>query len=136
MTPDPGENGPYSAAVIDYCNHPRNVGSLPATDRDVGTGTARAADCQDTIRIQIAVDATTGRVRAARFKAFGCVAALASASFSAEWLPDRALDEVTALTPQLVIDALALPGNRRHGADLAVAAISSAVENYLTKQKT
>jgi NifU-like protein involved in Fe-S cluster formation len=130
-TPGP----PYSAAVVDYCNHPRNVGTLPASEPDVGTGTARAALCHDMVRIQIAVDASTGRVRAARFKAFGCVAALASASFAAEWLPGRTLHEAATATAELVLNALDLPITRRHGADLAVSAMSSAVANYLSKQR-
>src|SRR5687768_10398750 len=100
---------PYSSAVVDYCNHPRNVGSLPVQDPAVGTGTARAATCQDAIRIQIAVDDSTSRVTTARFKAFGCVAALASASFAAEWLTGRALVEVPSLTPDLITNALDLP---------------------------
>ena len=61
----------YSDEVIDHYENPRNVGSLPAADKQVGTGMVGAPACGDVMRLQIQV-AADGRIEDAKFKTYGC----------------------------------------------------------------
>lgn len=63
----------------------------------------------------------------ARFKVYGCSAAIASASLVAEWLEGAAVDQATALTPDRVVQALALAPEREYVARMAVDAALEAV---------
>ena len=47
---------PYNYKVIDHYENPRNVGSMDANDKDVGTGMVGAPACGDVMRLQIRVD--------------------------------------------------------------------------------
>ncbi len=46
---------PYSDKVIDHYENPRNVGSLPKDDPNVGTGLVGAPECGDVMKLQIKV---------------------------------------------------------------------------------
>lgn len=43
----------YSEKVIDHYEHPRNVGSLPKDDPNVGTGLVGAPECGDVMKLQM-----------------------------------------------------------------------------------
>ncbi len=47
---------PYGDKVLDHYEHPRNVGSLPKDDPDVGTGLVGAPACGDVMKLQIKVE--------------------------------------------------------------------------------
>ena len=64
---------------------PQRAGALAATATDVGTGEVGNLDAGTVTRMQVRVDAAIAIVDA-RFKVFGCSAAIASASFVAERL--------------------------------------------------
>lgn len=70
---------PAGDPVGQHVRNPRNVGSLDPNDPRVGTGLANTPKCGDVVRIQIRASAD-GKVAEARFKVFGCSAAIASAS--------------------------------------------------------
>ena len=55
--------------------NPRNVGSLPKADPDVGTGLVGAPACGDVMKLQIRVDGE-GKITEAKFKTFGCGSAI------------------------------------------------------------
>ena len=46
----------YSEKVIDHYNNPRNMGSLPKDDKQVGTGIVGAPECGDVMKLQIKVE--------------------------------------------------------------------------------
>ncbi len=46
---------PYSDKVIDHFDNPRNTGSLPKEDQNVGTGLVGAPECGDVMKLQIKV---------------------------------------------------------------------------------
>lgn len=72
--------GYHSEQVLDHCNNPRNMGSFPKNDADVGTGLVGAPACGDVLKLQIKVDDSTGMIVDACFKTFGCGSAIASSS--------------------------------------------------------
>src|SRR3974390_485936 len=76
----------YSNKVIDNYENPRNVGSLPKEDPNVGTGLVGAPECGDVMKLQVKVNPETGVIDDAKFKTFGCGSAIASSSLATEWL--------------------------------------------------
>ncbi|NBB96395.1 MAG: Fe-S cluster assembly scaffold IscU [Planctomycetes bacterium] len=122
----------YSPVVQSHFENPRNVGSFaPATPR-VGTGTAGTTDCGDVMKFQIRVDEHQ-RIAEARFKTFGCAAAIAASSFVTEWLTGRPLDEGETLTPAMITDALSLSTEKQHCSALAVEAVDAARADFEEK---
>ena len=83
----------YSNKVIDHYEHPRNVGSLPKNDTNVGTGLVGAPECGDVMKLQVLVNAETGVIDDAKFKTFGCGSAIASSSLATEWLKGKTVDQ-------------------------------------------
>ena len=83
----------YSEKVIEHYEHPRNVGSLPKEDPNVGTGLVGAPECGDVMKLQVKVNPATGIIDDAKFKTFGCGSAIASSSLATEWLKGKTVEE-------------------------------------------
>jgi len=49
----------YSDKVVDHYNNPRNVGSLPKADPNVGTGLVGAPECGDVMKLQMKINPET-----------------------------------------------------------------------------
>lgn len=45
----------YSEKVLDHYENPRNVGSFPRGEKDIGTGVVGAPECGDVMKLQIKV---------------------------------------------------------------------------------
>ena len=116
----------YSAAVLERVRNPQRVGTLPES-AEVGTGEAGSLDSGALARIQVRV--SEGRIVEARFKVFGCSAAIAAAGLVAEWLEGASLDEARQLTAERVVEQLTLPEDRVHVAGIAVDAARQAVQD-------
>jgi hypothetical protein len=69
----------YSDKVVEHYNNPRNVGSLPKEDPNVGTGLVGAPECGDVMKLQMKINPDTKVIEEAKFKTFGCGSAIASA---------------------------------------------------------
>ncbi len=124
----------YSDKVIDHYNNPRNVGSLPKQDADVGTGLVGAPECGDVMKLQVRVDPETGIISDAKFKTFGCGSAIASSSLATEWLKGRTLDQALEIKNTDIVAELALPPVKIHCSVLAEDAIRAAIADYKRKQ--
>src|SRR6202022_4519356 len=79
----------YSDKVVDHYEHPRNVGSLPKDDPNVGTGLVGAPECGDVMRLQMKINPETQVIEEAEFKTFGCGSAIASSSLATEWVKGK-----------------------------------------------
>jgi len=112
----------------------RHAGSMPAGAEDVGTGRAEAPRHGDVTRLQVRVDPGTGIIRDARFKAFGCSFAIASADLVADRVTGRALASALEVTADEVGAALELPAAKWYCAELAYDALRAAVADYETKR--
>ena len=124
----------YSNKVIDHYENPRNVGSLPKDDPNVGTGLVGAPECGDVMKLQVKVNPQTGVIDDAKFKTFGCGSAIASSSLATEWLKGKTVDEALAIKNTDIVNELSLPPVKIHCSVLAEDAIKAAIEDFKKKR--
>ena len=124
----------YSNKVVDHYENPRNVGSLPKDDTNVGTGLVGAPECGDVMKLQVKVNPETGVIDDAKFKTFGCGSAIASSSLATEWLKGKTVDEALAIKNTDIVNELSLPPVKIHCSVLAEDAIKAAISDYKKKQ--
>jgi nitrogen fixation NifU-like protein len=124
----------YSNKVIDHYENPRNVGSLPKDDANVGTGLVGAPECGDVMKLQVKVNPETGIIDDAKFKTFGCGSAIASSSLATEWLKGKTVEQALAIKNTQIVEELALPPVKIHCSVLAEDAIKAAIADYKAKQ--
>ena len=123
----------YSPEVVRRVRELERVGVLPP-GVDVGSGVSGTLEEGTVTRLDVRVDGD--RVIEARFKVFGCSAAIASASLVAEWLEGATLREARALTAERVAETLQLAHEREHVARRAVEAAQQALVAATTEGKT
>lgn len=121
----------YSTAVLERVRNPQRVGAMPDEAADVGAGEAGHLDRGTVARIWVRVDGP--RIVEARFKVFGCSAAIAAAALVAERLEGATFATARALSPADIVDRLALPAERAHVADIVVEAAQRAVAHASEK---
>ncbi len=120
----------YSEKVMDHFNHPRNVGEL---EQPSGVGTVGNAKCGDIMRIYLDID-DEGVIREAKFKTFGCGAAVATSSMATELVKGKTVKEALLVTNKAVMEALdGLPPAKVHCSLLAEEAIHAALWDYAEK---
>ena len=124
----------YSNKVIDHYENPRNVGSLPKDDLNVGTGLVGAPECGDVMKLQVKVNPETGVIDDAKFKTFGCGSAIASSSLATEWLKGKTVAQALAIKNTEIVNELSLPPVKIHCSVLAEDAIKSAIVDFRNKQ--
>jgi nitrogen fixation NifU-like protein len=124
----------YSEKVIDHYQNPRNIGTLDKESKAVGTGLVGAPECGDVMRLQIEVDDSTGLIKDAKFKTFGCGSAIASSSLATEWLKGKSIDDAMKIDNMEIVEELALPPVKIHCSVLAEDAIKMAINDYRVKQ--
>lgn len=121
--------GPYSEKVMDHFMNPRNVGEIDGAD---GVGEVGNPACGDMMRLYLKVE--DGRVLDAKFRTFGCGAAIASSSMLTEMIKGKTVDEARAITNQQVAEALdGLPAVKIHCSVMAEQAVKSALDDYAKK---
>lgn len=122
-------NTQYSEKVMEHFMNPRNVGEIPDAD---GIGNVGNPVCGDIMRIYIKVD--NGIITDAKFKTFGCGAAIATSSMATELIKGKSIDEALKLSNKAVAEALGgLPPVKMHCSVLAEEAIQSAIDDYMKK---
>jgi nitrogen fixation NifU-like protein len=113
----------YSAQLLDHFQNPRNAGDLPGADATVEL---ENPVCGDVIRLTLKLDA--GRISAIRFKAKGCVPAMACASAVTELALGKTPEDARRLGRPELTDAVGgLPQVSSHAVQLALEALSLAL---------
>ncbi len=117
---------PYPPEALRHLATPTGAGRLPEAD---AVGESGSAGCGDLVRIALRISG--GRVRAARFQAFGCGAATAAASAACARLDGARLDDAMRLSAGLLdADLGGLGPARRHGAEVVEDAVARALEAW------
>jgi len=121
----------YSEKVMDHFLNPRNVGEIPDAD---GVGSVGNPVCGDIMKLYIKVK--NGKIVDAKFKTFGCGAAIATSSMVTELVKGKTLEEALTISNKAVAEALGgLPPVKMHCSVLAEEALKSAIDNYHKKQQ-
>lgn len=120
---------PYSDRVMDHFMHPRNVGEIPDAS---GVGNVGNSVCGDIMRMYIKVE--NNIITDAKFKTFGCGAAVATSSMVTEMVKGKNIEEALKITNKAVAEALGgLPPIKMHCSVLAEQALKSALADYYHK---
>ena len=120
----------YTEKVMDHFMHPRNVGEI---ENASGVGTVGNAKCGDIMRIYLDIDENQV-VRDAKFKTFGCGAAIATSSMATEMIIGKTVQEALEVTNKAVMEALGgLPPVKVHCSLLAEQAVHAALWDYAQK---
>jgi nitrogen fixation NifU-like protein len=124
--------GPYRDKVMDHFMHPRNMGEIEDAS---GVGEVGNPACGDVMRLYLKIE--HGTIVDAKFKTFGCGAAIASSSMTTELIKGKSIDEALKLSNEAVSEALGgLPPAKQHCSVLAEDALRAALEDYKKKQGT
>ena len=120
----------YSEKVMDHFTNPRNVGEIEDAS---GCGTVGNAVCGDIMRVYLDID-DDGVIQDAKFKTFGCGAAVATSSMATEMVKGKTVQEAMEVTNKAVMEALdGLPPVKVHCSLLAEEAIHAALWDYAQK---
>ena len=120
----------YSEKVMDHFQNPRNVGEM---ENPSGVGTVGNAKCGDIMRMYLDID-ENGIIKEAKFKTFGCGAAVATSSMATELVAGKTVQEALEVTNKAVMEALdGLPPVKVHCSLLAEQAIHVALWDYAQK---
>ncbi|MCF6401419.1 iron-sulfur cluster assembly scaffold protein [Chitinophaga filiformis] len=123
----------YAERVLDYYDNPRNVGTLDKTSARVGTGLIHVPEYIEVVRIQIEVSPARQIIMDARFKTFGCGAAIAATSITTEWLKGKSIEEAARLDHMDIVEVLNLPPAKIHCTILIEDAVKAAINDYRHK---
>jgi len=121
-----GASSLYSEKVMDHFKNPRNVGEIENPD---GVGRVGNPICGDVMEMQIKVQ--NGIIADAKFRTFGCGAAIATSSMATEMVKGKSLEEALSISNKAVAEALdGLPAAKMHCSSLAEDALKAAIADY------
>lgn len=121
----------YSEKVMEHFKNPRNVGEIENPD---GVGHVGNPVCGDIMELYIKVN--SGTIVDAKFKTFGCGAAIATSSMVTEMVRGKSIKEALKISNKAVAEALdGLPPVKMHCSVLAEEALKSAIEDYRKNSK-
>jgi nitrogen fixation NifU-like protein len=116
----------YSEKVMDHFRSPRNVGEIENPD---GVGKVGNPVCGDIMELYIRVK--DGVIIDAKFKTFGCGAAIATSSMVTELVKNKTVEEALKISNRAVAEALGgLPPIKMHCSVLAEEALKKALDDY------
>lgn len=119
----------YSDKVLEHFANPHNVGEIPDAD---GVGEVGNAKCGDIMKMYLKIK--DGVIEDAKFKTFGCGAAIATSSMATDMIKGSTIDEALKLSNQAVVEALdGLPASKIHCSVLAEQAVKAALADYYRK---
>lgn len=121
----------YNQKVMQAFANPKNVGEIENAD---GIGKVGNASCGDIMQISLKIENDV--IVDAKFKTFGCAAAIATSSTATDMVIGMTIDEALLLTNKKVVEALeGLPPQKLHCSVLAEEAIKAAIEDYKNKKQ-
>ena len=122
----------YSEQVMDHFMHPRNVGVIENPDGYAKIGNPVCGDIME-IYLKVSDD---GTIEDAKFRTFGCAAAIATTSIVTELIKNQPVDKAMEITMKTIAQALGgLPERKMHCSNGAAGALREAIEDYKAKKK-
>jgi nitrogen fixation protein NifU and related proteins len=118
-------NGMYSAQVLDHFENPRNAGELPNADVRVRVENPACGDV-----LELTATMESGKIAAIRFRAKGCVSAMACGSALTEIVSGMSVEEARRLRREVLVDRVGgLPEASQHAGYLAIDALRTLLKN-------
>lgn len=122
---------PYSEIVMDHFANPRNMGDM---ENPSAVGNVGNPACGDMMRLFLKIE--NGVIVDAKFKTFGCGAAIASSSMLTEMLKGKTLEEALNISNDEVVKALGgLPEAKIHCSVMAEEALKAAMNDFESKEE-
>ena len=119
----------YNENVLEHFSNPRNVGEIEDAS---GVGTVGNAQCGDIMKVYLKIEGDV--IQDAKFKTFGCGAAIATSSMATELIIGKTIEEAMKITNKAVLEALGgLPAEKIHCSVLAEEALQAALWDYAEK---
>ena len=119
----------FSEKILEHFKDPKNVGEMAGAD---GVGTVGNPVCGDLLTFYIKV--ADGKISDAKFKTFGCGAAIAISSILTEKVIGMQVDDAALLKSEDVYkEGEGLPPNKMHCSNLGLYALKKAIKDYRTK---
>lgn len=119
----------YTQQVIEHYENPRNVGTISDAD-----GTATVGSTASGEMIKLTLNVLENVIVAAKFRAFGCPTAIASASMLTEMVIGNDIREALQIAATDLSGALGgLPLDKQRYADMAEAVLKKAITDFLSK---
>ena len=117
----------YNEKVMGVFKDPQHMGEVENYN---AIGTVGNEVCGDIMQITMRIE--DGIIKDAKFKTFGCAAAVASSSTATGMIIGKTIEEALKLTNKQVVEELqGLPPQKIHCSVLAEDAIRLAIDNYL-----
>lgn len=120
----------YPKFLMEHFQDPKNVGEISDPD---GVGTVGNASCGDIMQMFIKVNGD--KITEAKFKTFGCGAAIATSSILTERIKGATLDEAMKISEETSREVLSqLPKEKVPCFTLATDVLKLAIEEYRCKR--
>jgi len=125
----------YNKKVIEYFLNPRNMGEIKNPS---GVGRVGNPVCGDVMELYLKIENRKSKkgktqevITDAKFKTFGCGAAIASSSMMTEMIKGKSIKEALKISNLAVSEALGgLPPIKRHCSVLAKEALEKALADW------
>ena len=127
----------YNKKVLELFKHPKHMGEIKNPDGKAEVGNPSCGDVMEAT-IKVTKDKKTGKeiIKDIKFKTFGCIAAIASSSMTAEVAKGKPLEEAEKLEFKDITNALkGLPPIKTHCSMMGIDSLKKAIENYKEKKK-
>jgi nitrogen fixation protein NifU and related proteins len=116
----------YSPQLLDHFEHPRNAGDLADADARVRVENPVCGDI-----LELSIKMPDGRIGEVRFRAKGCVPAMACGSLITEMMAGKTIKEARSIQKEDVVKEIGgLPEASGHAAQLAVDALRAVLRNF------
>lgn len=120
----------YSPEVLARFSDPQHCGDLPEAD---GLGEVGDQGCGDRVRVMVRLTEDGAAVARARYRIYGCPAAIACAEMTCAQAEGMFVEEIATLTERDIVTLLGgLPAGKEHCSAISVRALQGAVAQALT----
>lgn len=121
----------YTPQVTDHYENPRNVGTIVDAN---GTATIGSPASGEMVKLTLKI--IDNIIIAAKFRAFGCPTAIASASVLTELVTGAYIPEAQEITADQLSEALGgLPEDKQRYASAAEKVLKTALADFLSKKE-
>lgn len=119
----------YTQQVIDHYENPRNLGTIKDADGMGIVGTPANGDM-----MKLTIKVSQNRIVDAKFRTFGCVAAIAANSVLTEIIKGLSIEEAWKITDSQVEAALGkLPPDKIRYIALTEEVLKAAIHDYVSR---